>query len=76
MGHGNGRYHGNLSIRVAHDLPRANCVRLAQFDLTIDANVATMKLQRVTGQVAACAGGGVRSQCGSLELVHPEPVEG
>ena len=75
MGHGGGCYHGNLSIRVAHDLPRANFAGLAQFDLTLDANVATMKLQRVTGQVAACAGG-VRPQCCSLELVHPEPVEG
>ena len=58
VGHGNGRYRGNLSIRVAHDLPRANFARLVQFDLTTDANVATMKLQRETGQVAACAGGG------------------
>ena len=58
VGDGSGCYHGNLSIRVAHDLPRANFARLAQFDLTIDANVAAMKLQRVTGQVAACAGGG------------------
>ena len=74
MGDGGGCYYSNLSIRVAHDLPRANFARLAQFDLTIDANVATMKLQRETGQVAVR--GGVRLQCCSRELVHPEPVEG
>ena len=36
VGDGGGCYHGNLSIRVAHDLPRANFARLAQFALTIE----------------------------------------